>query len=279
LLHRRSESVPILGIPPDSLDEVESEGSSWYNGLEVSLTKRLSHGLQFLASYTFSKTLDTDGADVNGTSAGTVLTLGDQNSPGHRWGRTSFDRPQRFILSGTWTSPSPSHGVKGALLGGWDLAAIVTIQSGSALTIAYANASNTFGISEDRAQLSGSCAKSQIVISGSVQSKLNNYFDKACFTTPPIIGADGKGTAFGDSATGIVDGPGQANIDLSISKNIPLRWPQQGSNLQFRAEFFNASNHPQFSNPDNNFSSETFGVISSTSVNPRVGQLALKLSF
>ena len=54
--------VPVPGVPPDSLVVMESEGSSWYNGLEASLTKRLSHGLQFLASYTFSKTLDTDGA-------------------------------------------------------------------------------------------------------------------------------------------------------------------------------------------------------------------------
>ena len=60
--------VPIPGVPPDSLVVMESEGSSWYNGLEVSLTKRLSHGLQFLASYTFSKTLDTDGSDINSTS-------------------------------------------------------------------------------------------------------------------------------------------------------------------------------------------------------------------
>ena len=68
--------VPIPGIRPDSLREMESEGNSWYNGLEASLTKRLSHGLQFLASYTFSKTLDTDGADINSTSAGNALTLG-----------------------------------------------------------------------------------------------------------------------------------------------------------------------------------------------------------
>ncbi len=60
---------------------MESEGSSWYNGLEVSMTKRLGHGLQFLASYTFSKTLDTDGADINSTSANNALTLGDQDFP------------------------------------------------------------------------------------------------------------------------------------------------------------------------------------------------------
>jgi hypothetical protein len=94
--------VPIPGVPPDSLVEMESEGSSWYNGLEASLTKRLGHGLQFLASYTFSKTLDTDGADINSTSSGNALTLGDQNSPRQRWGRASFDRTHRFVLSETW---------------------------------------------------------------------------------------------------------------------------------------------------------------------------------
>src|SRR4029077_3365138 len=132
--------------PPDSLVLMESEGSSWYNGLEVSLTKRLSHGIQLLASYTFSKTLDTDGADINSTSSGNGLTLGDQNSPNQRWGRASFDRSHRFILSETWDIPSPTIGLPRRFLGGWALAAIVTVQSGSALTIAQTNADNVFGI-------------------------------------------------------------------------------------------------------------------------------------
>ena len=114
---------------------------------------------------------------------------------------------------------------------------------------------------------------------GSAQSKLNSYFDAACFTTPPIIGADGIGTGFGNSATGIVDGPGQANVDLALSKTLMLNWPLEKSSLQFRGEFFNALNHPQFANPDNNFTSPTFGVISSTAVNARVGQLAVRLAF
>jgi hypothetical protein len=117
------------------------------------------------------------------------------------------------------------------------------------------------------------------VTPGSVESKLANYFNTSCFTTPPIIGADGIGTAFGDSATGIVDGPGQFNIDLSIVRTIAIPWPKEGSNVQFRADFFNALNHPQFSNPNSTFGSSSFGVISSTAVNPRVVQLALKLIF
>jgi hypothetical protein len=271
--------VPVLGVPPDSLVEMESDGSSWYNGLEISLTKRLTHGLQLLASYTFSKTLDTDGADINSTSSGNALTLGNQNSPGDRWGRASFDRTHRFVLSSTWNLPSPSAGLERAVLGGWEVAAVATIQSGSALTISDTNANNVFGISQDRAQLSGTCSQNQLVNGGSVESKLGNYFNVACFTTPPIIGADGIGTAFGDSGTGIVVGPGQANVDLSLSKTIEVHWPIEKSSLQFRAEFFNMLNHPQFANPNTDFTSPTFGVISSTAVNPRVIQLALKILF
>ena len=274
-----SERVPIPGVPPDSLLVMESEGSSWYNALEVSLTKRLSHGLEFLASYTFSKALDTDGADINSNSSGNGLTLGDQNSPNRRWGRASFDRTHRFVFSQTWTLPSPSRGLPRAVLGGWDLATVITIQSGSALTIADTNANNVFGISEDRAELSGKCTKGQLVTVGPTGSKLNNYFNAPCFATPLVIGGDGIGTAFGNSGTGIVGGPGQANVDLAVSKAVGLAWPHENSTLQVRAEFFNTFNHPQFGNPDTNFSSPTFGVISSTAVNTRVGQLALRLSF
>jgi hypothetical protein len=271
--------VPILGVPPDSLQEMESEGNSWYNGLEMSLTKRLSHGLQFLASYTFSKTLDSDGSDINSTSSGNALTLGDQNSSRQRWGRASFDRTHRFVFSSTWTIPSPGRGVSRAILRDWSVAAIVTIQSGSALTIAQTNATNVFGISEDRAQLSGTCSKSQLVKGGTVESKLGGYFNAACFTTSPVIGVDGIGTAFGNSATGIASGPAQANLDLAFSKTVALRWPIERSSLQFRVELYNALNHAQFANPDTNFTSPTFGVISSTAVNARVGQLAVKFAF
>ena len=271
--------VPIVGVPPDSLQLMESEGSSWYNGLEASLTKRLSHGFQFLASYTFSKALDTDGADINSTSSGNGLTLGDQNSPRQRWGRSNFDRTHRLVLSTTWAAPSPSRGISRAVLGGWDLSGIVTIQSGNALTIADTNSENVYGISEDRAQLSNGCSQSQLVNRGSVESNLNHYFNASCFTTPPVISVDGLGTGFGNSATGIVDGPGQANLDLAITKSMTVNWPHEKSRLEFRGEFYNALNHPQFADPDSNFTSSTFGVIASTVVNPRVGQLAVRLAF
>jgi hypothetical protein len=271
--------VPILGIPANSLQEVESEGNSWYNGLEASATKSLTHGLQFLGSYTFSKSLDTDGADVNSTSAGTALTLGNQNSPRQRWGRSSFSRTHRFVFSGVWMIPGPAQGLPRSIFGGWTASAIPTIQSGTALTVADANSANVFGISQDRAQLSGSCGKNRLVKSGSIATKLSGYFIASCFTTPPIIGDDGLGTGFGNSATGIVDGPGQANLDLALAKLFTSAWPREKTLITFRTEFYNALNHPQFANPDSTFTSPTFGVISAIAVNPRVVQFALKIAF
>jgi hypothetical protein len=272
------QRVPVPGVIADNLKMTESEGNSWYNGLEASLTKRPHHGLEFLASYTFSKTLDTDGSDVNSTAAGNQVTVGDQNSPQQRWGRTSFDRTHRFIFGAVESLPSPIIGWQRLAFGGWAAAGITTVQSGTALTVAYTNPRNVFGISQDRAESTG-CSKGQMVTAGSVQSKLNRYFNTTCFTTPPVIGDDGAGTAFGDSATGIVNGPGQVNLDLSLAKTTPLHWLGDTGSVEFRAGFFNAFNHPQFSNPTNDLASAAFGVISSTSVNPRVGQLALKVVF
>jgi hypothetical protein len=271
--------VPIPGIPADSLRQLDTDGHSWYNGLEMSLANRPTHGLQLLASYTFSKTLDTDGADVDGSSAGNTLTRGDQNSPRQRWGRASFDRTHRLVLSAVWDVPSPAWSVPRFVMDGWSVAAIATIQSGNALTVIYTNSNNVLGISQDRAQLTGACSKRQLLSTGPAGARLNGYFNTACFTTPPVIGSDGIGTAFGNSGTGIVNGPGQANLDMAVSKLLPVKWGSREANVELRVELFNALNHPQFANPDTNLSSPTFGVITNTSTNARVIQLGLKFAF
>jgi hypothetical protein len=271
--------VPVQGVPPDSLWVIESAGTSWYNGLEASLTRQLGRGLQFLSSYTFSKILDSDGSNTNGISAGNTIPLGDQNSPRQRWGRASFDRTHRFVMSAVYVFPAPLHHWMKTAFAGWAASGVLTLQSGTALTIAYTNPTNVFGISEDRAQLSPKCNGSNLVRRGSIETNLGSYFNSACFTTPPVVGADGVGTNFGDSSTGIANGPGQSNLDVGLVRNVDVRWPREGSTLQLRAEFFNVLNHPQFSNPNASYATSTFGVISSTSVNPRVGQVALKMIF
>jgi hypothetical protein len=111
-----------------------------------------------------------------------------------------------------------------------------------------------------------------------VQHKLDNYINQSCFTNWPIISADG-GTAFGNTRPGIVHGPDQNNTDLSLIKNFRLRWPNETSGVEFRAEMFNAFNHPQFFDLGSGYGAAGFGVISGTSVAPRIVQFALKLTF
>ena len=270
--------VPFEGWGPSSMVQYETSGASWYNALLVSLNKRFSHGLQFQASYTYSKDLTTAYFASTGGNGG--IAYGDQNNPTSRYGPDNFIRPQRFVVNYSYELPRPrtSNAFVQQTLGGWIVTGVTTIQDGHPLAVTYSNSANIYGITSDRAQLSGTCTASQYVNPGSVTSKLDSYINASCFTTPPIVSPDG-GMAFGNSGVGILKGPGQFNFDLAFIKRFSLSWPKEHANLDFRAEFYNLFNHPQFSDPDNNYGDPTFGVISSTNVAPRIVQFALKFSF
>lgn len=271
-----SQRVPILGFQAVGIGRTESEGQAWYNSLQASLTKRMSHGLQFLTSYTWSKNLDTDAGSSSNFSAGP----GDQFASRGRYGRAPGDRAHRFVFSSVYEVPNIAKNRSiGKLVGGWAISGVATIQAGQTLTILSTNANNIFGITNDRAQIQAGCTNSQLVTSGGVTGKLGNYFNAACFTSQPVIGDDGRATGFGNSGVGIVNGPAQQNFDIALIKRTGLRWLGEGSNLEFRAEMFNAFNTPQFNDPGTQRTSSAFGQISSTSVSPRIMQLALKISF
>ena len=151
-----AQRVPILGFSPIGLQDVESSGNSRYNGLEVSVTKRLSSGLQFLAAYTFAHahndTLTTDAAGFSFN--------GNQNDRRANYGRdVSANREHRFTLSYVYQMPSPTrfNGFVNGVLGGWSVAGVTTIQSGLPLSLFGNNANNIFGIVPDRAQLAPGC--------------------------------------------------------------------------------------------------------------------------
>lgn len=284
--------VPIEGFAAAESLIVQSTGASWYNALDVSLTKRFSNGLQLLASYTWASALSDSPGFTTGANGG-ILT-GDQNNPLAAYGPDSFVRPQRFVLSYYYALPGPqqTRSLRGRFLAGWALSGVTTIQSGERLTITDTNVLAAFGTPPggDRAQIAPNCSVGNLETSGSVTSRLTDYFKTACFVAPAVIGADGLATAFGNSGTGIVAGPAQNNFDIAILKRTPIT---ERVNLDFRAEFFNAFNTPQFSNPGISAGTvtyvppvgvalvpdPTFGQITSTSVNPRIIQLALKLSF
>jgi hypothetical protein len=261
------------------MQQIGSSGASWYNALLVSLNKRFSHGLAAQVSYTFSKDMSTSVGSTTGANGGSVV--GNQNVPSAGYGLDNFIRPNRLIVNYSYELPKlhSENTFVQQVVNGWSLQGVTTFQTGHYLSILYSNGTNVYGITSDRAQLSGTCTPGQYVNSGSVTSKLTSYINTSCFTTPPVIGDDGVATGFGNSGVGILQGPGELNFDFSLIKNFPVHKIRDSANLQFRAEFFNIFNHPLFQDPDTNLTDATFGQITNTYGNPRIVQLALKLSF
>jgi Carboxypeptidase regulatory-like domain len=272
------QRVPLLGFSATGINFKETSGALWYNGLQTSLTKRMSKGLQFLTSYTWSKTMDLDAARSYLAYQGGAQPGDERASKKQGYGRSETSREHRFVFSYVYDIPGlpGTNAVVKKVFGGWSLSGVAAFQSGSPLTITYTNSNNVTGLTGDRAQLAVGCTHATLVTSGRIQDRLSRYFNAACFTTPPVVGDDGRATAFGNSGASIVDGPGQSNVDMSLLKKIPL---SEKRLVEFRAEFFNVFNNPQFSNPDTNSSSSTFGQVSSTSVNPRFVQFALRITF
>jgi hypothetical protein len=281
--------VPILGFAPNGLTDIDSSAFSRYDGLEVSVTKRVSSGLQFLAAYTFSHAYTNGAAN---TLAGGGGVAGDQVNNRANYGRADFNREHRFVFSYVYYLPSPIrfNPLLNTLLGGWAISGVTTIQSGRPLSITGQNSSNVFGITGDRVQLAPGCTHEDLVTSGSVTSRIGGYFNRNCIarrdqsnpTSPlvwPVVGDDGAATAFGNSGVGIVPGPGQNNSDIAVMKRTPVKWFGESGNIEFRAEFFNAFNHTQFGQPNTNASSAAFGLITGTAVNSRIVQLGLKVGF
>jgi len=236
--------------------------------------RRLRHGLDFQASYTFSKNLDfTSGTNSLSAFLLSFLT-NDQTDPRQARGLNDFDREHRFVLSFTYAPPKLTSGptLLQRAFSQWQFSGESVLQSGVPLTVVDSTAGSIYGnlAGFSRAECSGANPASP----GSLYSRLTGYFNRAAFTAAPTIG---DGTGFGDCGVGILRGPSQMNLDLGIQRNISIT---ESSSLQFRAEFFNFTNTPKFAKPVSDFAAgPAFGLISSTVSNPRIVQFALKYSF
>lgn len=279
--------VPYLGYQPVGVQGTAFDGSSNYNSLQVTLRKQFSHGLLMQASYTYSKDL----TDINYYSGGAVgANVNNASNLGQQYGPAYFNRPQRFVISYSYDLPFGTHqGLAGKLLGGWNLSGVTTVQDGTPLTIMDPSAGTIYGTTTaSTAQMASGATYSSIPTSGSITQRLGGnsqgpgYINASAFTTAPTGGIFGNGTGYGDSGVGILEGPGQFNWDLTLVKTTRITERQS---IIFRAEFFNVFNHAQFNNPLGNSTpgevtmGPTFGEITSTSVNPRILQFALKYMF
>jgi hypothetical protein len=229
-----SQSSPILpGTNLGNITQVESGGNSSYNALWITGTRRFAHGVQFNASYTFSKSLD-----YNSFSTGGIVGQDSYDVKGDR-GLSDFDARHRFVFNGIYDLPFRGS----EFADGWQLAVIVQLQSGSPINIVTSN-STVNGIANTlRPDVNG-----PIAAIGSVE----RWFDTSAFTPVP---------RFGNLGRNVVIGPGFNNTDLSIIKNTRL---SESLRLQFRAELFDLFNHANFGPPGTVVGTPAFGQITST---------------
>src|SRR5262249_13290497 len=189
-----AQQAPSAGIDPGRAYICEPAFSSNYNSLQTALTKRLSHGLDFQAGYTFSKSLSYTG----GTGGLSSLDLGflsnDQTNPRQAYGLSDFDRKHRFVLSFVYTPPKPQWGpnVLQHTFSHWQFSGEAVLQSGLPLPPMDSTAGAAYGTLTGfmRAECTGANPAS----SGSLINRLNGYFNSAAFANPPVIGDDAFST-------------------------------------------------------------------------------------
>ena len=236
------------------------------------LEKRFSHGVQFQAAYTFSKSLDW--------ASSFEETL---NPFDFRKSRalSLFNSAQRFVINYVWDVPMPKYqGIKGKILDDWQISGITQFQSGFPIRLQTQDDAELIGslffLGTGAPQLNG---KLQIVNPKTVQTfntynygNVTGHFylnaDQTKFTDPTP-------GSFATTPRSVCCGPGQNEWDLTFSKKVSI---SEARYFQFRTDIFNLFNKTQFDNPDGNFSSSTFGQVLSAR-EPRLVQVALKFYF
>jgi hypothetical protein len=248
--------------------------NSIYNALQIKAEKRFSHGLQFLVTYVWSKSID-DASSTGGavTWLGGTTHLADPNNMKLERGLSTFDIPSVLQFSYTYDLPvgrgkaflGHTNAVVNAVLGGWETTGIWRFTDGrpEILSLSGGQSLPTYGAQQPNLIGPLRCASSDI---------LNQYFanpDVAVVPPPFTVGTASR-------TDGSCRQPGTANSNLAIYKEFPLARLREGARLQFRLETYNAFNHPQFSGPNTTVNSGSFGVITSTANGPREVQAALK---
>jgi len=273
-----------------SVGQQQTDANSNYNALQVSLNKHFSHGMQFLAAYGWSHTLDY------GSSFEDSEGLQNPFAPYLSYGDSTFDARQRFVISYIYEVPSVRrydalHWMPSRLTDGWELAGITTLQSGFPITlIDTSDASficnenytkygcpdrpNTVGAVQTGNPRTNNQTYTYGVNSLGGSPSLPNYWFNPNSFAPETPGVSGN------SGRNFFHGPGLNDFDFSLLKDVKLT---ESTKFQFRFEFFNFFNHPNFAQPDSNVSDPNFGriqgVISPYPSPSRVIQLAGKFIF
>jgi hypothetical protein len=201
--------------------------------------------------------------------------LNDQNTVALSKARSSFDRTHRLIANFDYQLPLGRR----VLLRGWSVTGIVLAQTGLPLTLTDPNGGTVYGrAATSTVTMCPGATYASLATAGSITGRLNRWIDTAGLCAPAVIGADGS-AGYGNAGQSILNGPGQVNSDFSVAKRTRVGGIHDEAELLFRAEFYNAMNHAQFSNPGTTYRTANFGVITQTAVAPRLIQFGFKYLF
>lgn len=233
--------------------------------MQVSLKKRFSKGFTFLTDYTFSKAIENPGSNYGDTGHQNARDLDADRA------LAGVDIRNRWVSSLLYELPfghgkalgSASGAFVNELITGWQLGAVSTVQSGLPFTV------------------SGGAGRPNRICNGQTPSgghSVTEWFDTACFVLPatvpdPVHG--GVYIPFGNEGANVLTGPGVVDFDFSAFKSFPIR---ETKRIEFRSEWFNALNHPQFLNPSASVGTGTFGQILNARASRQI-QMALKFIF
>ncbi len=285
----------------------DSGGDSWYNALQVLLTRRLSKGLQAQASYTYGRVIDDLQGQAGGETNTTPIYPEYVQDIALERGPATFDVTHNFRFTGIYKFPAynSQKGVLGTALSGWQITGVLTLQSGYPFTPSLQTNFSKSGSSGgsnvvDRPSLvpgftyysvdHGTTPAPCRVATGSTSITYPTgtplgtqqlYFDPCAFYLPGTNPANLTSTftptgLLGDVGRDSLYGPGMNNVDFSIIKDTPLKF-REGAALEFRAEFFDIANHPNFASPGI-ANSNVAGIALGTSNTPPVSAGVLSQS-
>jgi Carboxypeptidase regulatory-like domain/TonB-dependent Receptor Plug Domain len=274
-----------------AVDVFSDSANSTYNGLQTTLRLQQFHGFSGFSTYTFSKSLDGASDGINFNFANAAFPQDSTNLPAEK-GPSTFDTRHRWTTAINYDVPD-LHRIPHVLGAGWQLNSIVTVQSGRPINII----TDAGGVNSNFVERPDILPGVNAILPH--WTPTTGYLNPAAFSYPAMTAADPNGY-FGDLGRDQIFGPGFWNYDFSTTKNFQLR---ERLTLQFRAEFFNIFNHPNFALPSNvitpgfladhvtpNPNSSTAGLITQTpdvaqgnpglgGGGPRVMQFGLRLQF
>jgi len=304
--------APYQGVEVGGFLQIQSTAQSSYNSAQLSVTKRFSRGLQFLASYTFGKSIDnaSGGSASTGEVRDTIFIGGNQLDNRANRGVSDFHRSQRFVLSYLWDLPAPKSArdskVARWLATDWQVSSIVTAMSGLPIDVLDGAAGSFYGLNGGNNAL----ARPSWAPGATLETAMTNiphgyFFNPLAFVRPIVVQgrvipssngtatAGATGTDFGNVGRNVLRGPAQFNIDIAVTKRFRVR---ETKTIEIRAEAFNLTNRVNFDTPVSNMAAAPiasinavtgqitgdpgdFGRVVATSNNSRIVQLAVKFNF